>query len=221
MGREQEQRLLDALKEAVISGDIQSTEQLAKKANAEDLDPILGIDEGLGKGISIVGDAFGKGEMFIPELISAGRAMQAGTAVFVEALKAKGVERKTMGKVVIGTPAGDIHTIGMNLVSTFLGLNGFEIINLGCDNPVETFIEAVRQHQPAILAISALLNVSMLGQREILEALVELNLRSRVKVIIGGGPVTAEWADEVGADAYGVNAADAVTKAQLLMNIHQ
>jgi corrinoid protein of di/trimethylamine methyltransferase len=214
-----EQELLNALKEAVISGDIQSTEQLAKKANAEGLDPVLGLDEGLGKGISIVGDAFGKGEMFIPELISAGQAMQAGTNIFVEALKAKGVERKTNGKIVIGTPAGDIHTIGMTLVSTFLRLNGFEIISLGNDNPVETFVEAVRHHQPDILGISALLTVSMLGQRDILKALEEANIRSKVKVMVGGGPVTAEWADEIGADAYGVSAADAVIKAKSLMNI--
>ncbi len=118
MGREQ--GLLKALEEAVISGDPQNTEQVARKAVKEGIDPLLALEDGLGKGISTVGDCFGAGTMFLPELATAADAMQAGTKIFVEELKKSGVERKVVGKVVIGTAAGDVHDIGKTLVATML-----------------------------------------------------------------------------------------------------
>jgi len=219
MGREQE--LLEALKEAVISGEPQKAEQLAKKAVKEGIDPLLALEEGLGKGISTVGDAFGAGEAFLPELVTAADAMQAGTRIFMEELKSAGIERKVAGRVVIGTAAGDVHDIGKTLVATLLAVNGFEIYDLGTDNPAEKFVEAVRQYKPDIVGISALITTAMVGQRDVLEALAEFNLRSKVKVIVGGGPVTAEWAEQIGADAYAVNAVDAVITVKTLMGLEQ
>jgi len=221
MNKEQEQGLLKALQEAVISGDPQNAEQVAKKAVKEGIDPLLALEEGLGKGISTVGDCFGAGTMFLPELASAADAMQAGTKIFVEELNKSGVERKVVGRVVIGTAAGDVHDIGKTLVATMLVVNGFEIYDLGTDNSAKKFVEAVRQYQPDIVGISALITTAMVGQRDVLEALAEYNLRSKVKVIVGGGPVTAEWAEQIGADGYAVNAVEAVTMIKALMGINQ
>lgn len=217
MNREQEQGLLEALKQAVIDGDAQKAEELATKAVEEGMDPLLALEEGLGKGIKIVGDGFGKGEMFLPELVSGADAVQAGTKILTEELKNRGMARKSMGTFLIGTATGDIHFIGKTLVATLLTTNGFEVVDIGEDKSAENFVDAVQQHQPDIVGISALLTSSMLAQREVLKALSEANLRSQVKVMVGGGPVTAEWAEEIGADAYGINAYEAVTKAKALM----
>ena len=216
---DREKELLEALKETIISGEAERAEKLAKEAVKEGIDPLLALEEGLSKGISIVGDAFGAGEAFLPELITAAAAMKAGTKVFVEELKKAGIERKSVGKVVIGTAVGDVHDIGKTLVATMLAVNGFEIYDIGTDNPAEKFVEAVRQYKPDIVGISALLTTAMVGQRDVLEALAEFNLRSKVKVIVGGGPVTVEWAEKVGADAYAVNAVDAVLAVKSLMGI--
>ncbi len=219
MNREQEQGLLKALQQAVVDGDTQETEALAKKAVQEDIDPLLALEEGLGKGIRVVGDGFGKGEMFLPELIGGADAMQAGTKILTEKLKSRGMARKPVGKVVIGTAAGDIHIIGKALVTTMLTINGFEVLDIGEDKSAAAFLEAVRQHQPNIVGISALLTTSMITQKEVVQVLSEAGLRSQVKVMVGGGPVSQEWAEEIGADAYGMNAHEAVIKAKALLSI--
>lgn len=220
MNREQEQGLLKALEQAVVDGDIQETEALANKAVQEGIDPLLALEEGLGKGIKIVGDGFGKGEMFLPELIGGADAMQAGTKILAEKLKSMGMAKKPVGKIVIGTAAGDIHIIGKALVTTMLIVNGFEVLDIGEDKSAADFLEAIRQHQPDIVGISALLTISMITQKEVVQALSEAGLRSQVKVIVGGGPVNQEWSDEIGADAYGMNAYEAVTKAKTLMGFN-
>lgn len=220
MNRAQEQKILDGLRQAVIDGDVQGTEELARKTIKEGMDPLIALEEGLGKGMSIVGDCFGKGETFLPELVIGADAMQAGTNILVEELKSRGIKRKSRGKFLIGTASGDIHYIGKTLVATLLTTNGFEVIDIGEDKSAENFVEVVRQHRPDIVGISALLITTMLYQREVIEALSQADLRS-VKVMVGGGPVTAEWAEEIGADAYGMNAADAVTKARALMDLNE
>ncbi len=220
MNREQEQGLLDALRQAVVDGDIQETEALARKSVQEGIDPLLALEDGLGKGIKIVGDGFGKGEMFLPELIGGADAMQAGTKILTEKLKSTGMAKKPAGKIVMGTAAGDIHIIGKALVTTMLIVNGFEVLDIGEDKSAADFLEAIRQHQPDIVGISALLTVSMITQKEVVQALSEAGLRSQVRVMVGGGPVNQEWADEIGADAYGMNAYEAVTKAKTLMGFN-
>lgn len=216
---EQKQELLDALKQAIISGDTEKTVQLAKKAIKEGVDPLLALEEGLGKGIKTVGDAFGAGETFLPELIIAADAVKAGTQILTEELKRRGIERKAIGTVVIGTAAGDIHDIGKTIVATLLVANGFEVYDLGADLSPEKFVGAVRQYKADIVGISSLLTMSMISQPEVLKALSEANLRDKVKVMVGGGPVTANWAEQIGADGYGVNAAEAVTKAKAFMGL--
>ncbi len=221
MNREQEQGLLKALQQAVIDGDTQETETLAKKAVKEGINPLLALEEGLGKGIRIVGDGFGKGEAFLPELIGGADAMQAGAKILQEELKSRDMVKKSTGKFLIGTATGDIHFIGKALVATLLITHGFEVMDIGEDKSARDFVDAVRQYQPDIVGISALLTTSMLAQRDVIEALSEANLRSQVKVMVGGGPVTAEWAEEIGADAYGMNAYEAVTKAKTLVGFNE
>lgn len=217
--KEKEQTLLEALQQAVIQGDVEKTDQLAKAAIEQGVDPLLTLEEGLGKGIRIVGDAFGKEEMFLPELIIAADAMKAGTRILVAELKRRGVERKPIGTVVIGTAAGDIHDIGKTIVATMLTANGFEVYDLGVDVSPEKFVAAVREYKADMVGISSLLTMSMINQPEVIKALVEANLRDQVKVIVGGGPVTAEWAKQIGADGYGVNAAEAVEMIRVLLGL--
>jgi len=217
--KEKEQKLLDALQQAVIQGDAVKTDHLAKAAIEQGVDPLLALEEGLGKGIRMVGDAFGKEELFLPELIIAADAMKAGTSILAAELKKRGVERKPIGTVVIGTSSGDIHDIGKTIVATMLTANGFDVYDLGVDVSPEKFVAAVKQHNANIVGISSLLTTSMINQPEVIKALMEANLRDKVKVIIGGGPVSAEWAEMIGADGYGVNAAEAVVKVRALLSL--
>ncbi len=221
MNSKQEQELLEALRQAVIDGDMQAAEEQAKKAIKEDIDLLLAMEQGYGKGIKIVGDGFGNGEMFLPEMIAAADAMQVGNKILLHELKNRGIDKKATGKYVIGTAEGDIHIIGKTLVATMLTVNGFEVVDIGEDISAESFLEAVRVHDADILGISVLLTTSMGTVPDVIQALSEANLRSQVKVMVGGGPVTEEWAKEIGADAYGVNAYEAVEKARLLMGFEE
>lgn len=219
MDREQEQRLLEALQQAVISGDEEKTEQLAKKAIKEGIDLLLALEEGLGKGMMLLGDAFDAGETFLPELIIGADALKAGTNILVPELKSRGIQRKSAGVVVIGTAPGDIHDIGKTMVAVFLTVHGFEVYDLGVDVSPEKFVEAVRQYKADIVGISSLLTTSMVVQPYVLAALKQANLRPQVKVMVGGGPVTAGWAEQIGAEAYGMDATEAVEKAKALMGL--
>lgn len=222
MDKEQEQKLLDGLRRAVIEGDVQGAEDLARKTIKKGIDPLLALEKGLTSGITFVGNCFGNGEMFLPELVISADAIQAGTKILLEEINNKGLEiRSSRHKFVIGTAEGDIHYIGKNIVATLLTANGFEVIDIGEDKTTENFVEAVIQHRPGIIGISTLLSTSMLCQREIIEALIEADLRRSVKVMVGGGPVSADWAEEIGADAYGINANDAVVKAKALLDVNE
>lgn len=217
MDKENEARLLDDLRQAVIMGDIHKTEKLATDSIKEGTDLLLVLEEGLGKGIETVGDLFGKGEIFLPELMGAAYAMEVGTTILVDELKKKGIKRKSLGVIVIGTAAGDIHDIGKTIVATLLTANGFEVYDLGTDVSREIFVEKVREYNADIVGISSLLTTTMPAQEEVITALSKANLRAHVKVMVGGAPVTLEWAEQIGADAYAVNAAEAVIKARELM----
>jgi 5-methyltetrahydrofolate--homocysteine methyltransferase len=175
------------------------------------------LDEGLIKGMDVVGEKFKNGEFFIPEVLLAARVMHAGMDILKPALVSSGVE--PVGKVVLGTVKGDLHDIGKNLVAMMLEGAGFEVIDLGIDVPPEKFVEAVRNDGACIRAMSALLTTTMTAMKTTLEALQEAGIRDDVMAMIGGAPVTQDYADEIGADGYARDAASAIDKAKKLMGI--
>lgn len=190
-----------AIMQAVIEGDDEKTVQLVKEALSHEGNPADIVTNALQPGMSIVGQKFSSGEFFIPEMLFAARAVTRATEVLRPRLGK--ADKLTLGRVAIGTVAGDIHDIGKNLVGMFLEGAGFEVIDLGTDVSAEKFVEAVRKYQPDILGMSALLTTTMPSIQLTLEALKEAELRDKVKVVIGGAPVNQHFADMVGADGYG------------------
>lgn len=201
--------ILEGLKKAVIEYDSEKAEKLARKAVEEGIDPVKALDS-LTEGIKQVGNGFGRGELWLPDLVAAGDTMQSATAPLEEEIKKRGKKRETMGAIVIGTVFGDIHSIGKDMVAALSRARGFEIIDLGVDVEAEKFLEAVRKHEPDILAMSALLTTTAPEQKKVIESLKEAGLRKKFKIAVGGGAVTNEFADEIGADGYEPTAPKAV-----------
>ena len=207
---------INSIYEAVIRGDRTAVEAGVKKALEEGAEPDVILNEGLILAMDEVGKRFESGEFFVPEMLIAARAMKTGVAILGPRLINSGV--KPLGKVVIGTVAGDLHDIGKNLVGLMLEGAGFEVIDVGTDVSSERFIEAVRNEKPNLLGLSALLTTTMSGMTEVINKLIENNLRDKVKVFIGGAPVTQTFADQIGADAYADDAAAASRKAKELLS---
>lgn len=210
--------ILLKLYKAVVEGQVEEAELAAKEALKAMYDPLKVIEEGLSKGIREVGDRFSRGELYLPELMISAEAMKAGMRILLNKIKRQKKEIKYSGRIVLGTVAGDIHDIGKSLMGTFLAANGYEVIDLGADVPAETFIDKVRELKPDILGLSALMTTTMLEQRRVIEALERAGLRDKVKVIIGGASTGEEWAEEIGADAHGADAVDAVEKVKRLLS---
>jgi corrinoid protein of di/trimethylamine methyltransferase len=207
---------LEKLAHAVVLGEPEEAEGLARAAVAEGLDALECINDGLMVGMERVGEKFGTGEYFLPDLILGGDAMKAALAVLEPALL-KDQQRDVLGRVVLGTVEGDLHEIGKTLVGTMLTANGFEVADIGFDQPASAFIAAVRETDATLVGASALLTTTMLQQKNLVAELASTGLRDRVKVMVGGAPVSQTWADEIGADAYAVNAIEAVTTAKKLV----
>ena len=209
--------LLSAMRQCVIDGDVERARELAQQSITAGLDPLEAITRGFTPGVNHVGEQFGLGEMFLPELVLGGEAMKAAVEVLEPELQRRGTARQSLGRVVLGTVHGDVHEIGKTLVHTMLSASGFEVHDLGVDVPATRFVEAVRTLQPQVLGLSALLTTTMPGQREVIEALAAAGLRTQVKVVIGGAPVSQQWATEIGADGYGEDAMRAVTLVRALL----
>jgi len=208
--------IVENLKKSIIDCDVKAAESLAKKAIEEGIDPVQVADI-LTNTIRQVGEAFGRGELFLPDLIGSAEAMKAAMSIIEGEIKRKGTKPKSLGKVIIGTVAGDIHDIGKSMVATLLMAEGFEVIDLGVDVPAERFVEAVKKHKPDILAMSALLTVTAPEQRKVIEALKKEGVREKVKVMVGGGAITEEFAKSIGADGYDPTAPGAVKLAKSLI----
>ena len=213
MSREE---LFDRLAQAVIDGQPEDAEELAREALAQGLDPLACINEGLTAGIDRVGELFASGEYFLPDLVIGGEAMKAALAVLEPAL-AGDQQREVLGRVVLGTVEGDLHEIGKTLVGTMLTANGFSVTDLGTDRPAADFVAAVKEANATLVGASALLTTTMLQQQKIIEALEEAGLCDQVKVMVGGAPVTQSWADKIGADGYAEDAISAVALAKRLV----
>lgn len=210
---EKEQLIKEAAK-SIIDADKAKAKELAKSAIAAGMDPLEVIDEGFSVGIAKVGDLFGRGELFLPELILSAEAMKVATDILSAALP-QGAKKR--GKVVMGTAQGDIHDIGKSMVVSFLQANGFEVYDVGRDVETQKFIDKAQEVDADIIGMSALLTTTMSGQKTLIEELKKAGLRDRFKVMVGGAPATQRWADRIGADAYGVDAADAAEKAMKLL----
>jgi 5-methyltetrahydrofolate--homocysteine methyltransferase len=200
----------------LYEGNADAVRAATEKALAEGLSAQEILNDGLIGGMDEVGRDFKAGDLFIPEVLIAARAMHAGLEVLRPILAESGVP--TVGKMVIGTVSGDLHDIGKNLVAMMMEGAGFEIIDLGTDVKPEDFVAAVRNEGAALLGMSALLTTTMPSMQTTIEALVEAGLRDKVKVMVGGAPVTASFAEKIGADAYAPDAASAVDTARSLTN---
>lgn len=208
---------LKELSDALFQGDISRVKEITLRALQEKKEPKEILEQGLIKGMKVVGIKFKNNEIFLPEVLLASRAMYGGMELLQPELIKSGV--KAVGKVIIGTAKGDLHDIGKNLVAMMLRGGGFEVIDLGIDVTPEKYLKASHEHQPDILGISALLTTTMIGMRDVITILKKASLRSKIKVMVGGAPVTQEFADEIGAEGYAPDAASAVDKARELLKI--
>ena len=193
------------------------TEEIAQKALSENIDSLEAINAVLVPAIELVGEKFGKKEYFLPDLMRSANAMKNALTVFEKEIKQSGMERKSSGKVVIGTVKGDIHEIGKSIVASLLTAKGFDVFDLGVDVDSEAFLKKVQEEKADILAMSALLPITMPYQAKVIEDLKAKGLRAGIKVMVGGSPVTQEHADRIGADGYADNAVSAVKLAERLM----
>jgi 5-methyltetrahydrofolate--homocysteine methyltransferase len=208
---------LNKIAEAVLKGDAKKTKELVEEALKSGISPQEIINKGLISGMNVVGIKFKNNEYYIPEVLISARAMQQG----MDIIKSKILEEEipTIGCMVLGTVKGDLHDIGKNLVKMMFEGAGFKVIDLGIDVPVEKFIEGVKNHQPQLLGMSALLTTTMVGMKDVINALKKENLRDKVKIMVGGAPLTESYAKEIEADGYAPDAASAVDKAKELLGI--
>ncbi len=213
------EELFKAMAQSVIEGDADQAAELARQALAQGIPPLDAINRGFVVGVNQVGRQYGAGDMFLPDLVMAGEAMKAAVAVLEPEMQKSGTQRQMLGKVVLGTVKGDIHEIGKTLVGTMLTANGFQVFDLGVDVPTPRFVEKAREVNADLVGLSALLTTTMTAQRDVIEALEDAGLKGKVKVMVGGAPVTRSWADEIGADGYSEDAIGAVAVAKKLMGI--
>ncbi len=213
------EELFKKMASSIIDGDSDQAVALAKESVGAGVDPLDAITKGFVVGVNTVGEAFGRGDAFLPELVMAGEAMKAAVTTLDPEMKKRGTERKMLGKVVIATVEGDIHEIGKSLVATMLGASGFEVYDLGVDTSGDKIIGKALEVNADIIAMSALLTTTMVKQREVIEELEKEGLRSKVKVMVGGAPVTREWVSTIGADGYSEDAIGAVMLAKKLLGV--
>jgi 5-methyltetrahydrofolate--homocysteine methyltransferase len=204
--------ILNELARAVAEGRSERVLELARQGLEMQISPLDMVTQAITPAVQAVGDRFGRGEAWLPELVMAGNAVMAGLELLEPAMSAGGGGQRSLGTIVISTVAGDVHTIGKDIVASLCRANGFAVVDLGVDVPSDVILARVTQVQPDILGLSALMTTTMLKQKEVIEMLREGGMRDKVKVVVGGAPVTPGWAQEIGADGY---AADAVSAANL------
>jgi corrinoid protein of di/trimethylamine methyltransferase len=209
--------LLTDLKNTLVEGKPDETVELTRKALQAGIEPMMIIRKGLTEGMDIVGERFQTGEFFLPNLVIAASGMKQAMEILKPELESNQQATDSLGTVVIGSVAGDIHEIGKSLVATMLSVNGFEVHDLGVDVANKTFVAKVKETGANILGLSALLTTTMTIQRQVINELEEAGVRDKVKVLIGGAPISQEWADTIGADGYAEDAIGAVELAKRLV----
>ncbi len=208
--------IIENLKKAILEYDSEAAANWAKKAVQEKMNPNEAL-RAMTEAIREIGNGFGAGELFLPDLVGAADAMSAATPVIDEELQRVGAKRESLGSAVIGTVYGDIHTIGKTMVATLLTAEGFAVEDLGINVTAEQFVEGVRKYEPDILAMSALMTMTAPEQKKVIETLKNQGLRDKVKIMVGGGAITQEFADNIGADGYDPTAPGAAKLARKLM----
>jgi len=209
------EELFKQMAQSIIDGEEELAAELAQKALDEGIDPLDAITNGYVVGVNEVGESFACGSAFLPELVMAGEAMKAAIAILEPRMKETGAERKILGKVVLGTVEGDIHEIGKSLVGTMLTSSGFEVHDMGVDVPTADFLAKAEEVGADIIGLSALLTTTMVKQKEVIDEVTRRGLK--VKVMVGGAPVTREWVHKIEADGYSEDAIGAVNVAKELM----
>lgn len=207
--------ILEELTQRVIEGKLELVQELTQQAiaNGHEAEEIINL--GLIRGMNVVGVRFKAGDMFVPEVLMCARAMSGGMELLKPLLMGK--ELPSAGKVVLGTVKGDLHDIGKNLVGMMLESVGFTVINMGTDISTEQFITAIKEHSPDVLGLSALLTTTMLAMKDVIDQLIEEGMRDKVKIIIGGAPISQGFSDDIGADGFAPDAASATELCQRLL----
>jgi 5-methyltetrahydrofolate--homocysteine methyltransferase len=208
--------IMAQLREAIVALDEDKARDSAAKGIAAGLDPVDLINEGIRPALDHMGERFGLGDLFLPELVLSAKAADAAVEVLEPELIKRGSSGNNLGKVLMATVKGDIHDIGKNIVTLLLKSAGFEVVDIGVDKTAEEILKAARDNEVDVIGLSALLTTTMPRINEFLEVLQESGLREKFKVIIGGAPVTQEFADTIGADGYGADATRAVTVTKRL-----
>jgi len=211
------EELYKEMAQSIIDGESEQAAALARKSIELQMHPLDAITKGFVVGVNYIGDQFGKGEAFLPELVMAGEAMKAAVAVLEPELMKLGEARELMGRVVLATVEGDIHEIGKTLVGTMLSASGFEVFDIGVDAPAEKIIGKALEVNANLIGMSALLTTTMVRQREVIEELDKEGLRPRIKVMVGGAPITRDWAEKINADGTSEDAVGAVQLAKRLV----
>jgi len=209
------QALLDQIGQSLMAGQAAKVKELVQQAVNEKVPVGDVLSKGLINAMSVIGAKFKKNEVYIPEVLIAARAMKSGMEILKPLLAKAGV--KSTGKFMIGTTKGDLHDIGKNLVAMMMEGAGYEVIDLGIDVPPEKFVEAIKEKQPDVVGISALLTTTMPAMKTTIDAIAAAGLKNKVKIIIGGAPITQNYADEIKADGYAADAASAVDIAKKLL----
>ena len=212
--------LFQKMAQSILDGDSDAAVALAKQAVEAGLDPLDAISKGFVMGVNQVGENFAAGQAFLPELVMAGEAMKAAVATLEPEMQKRGTHRQVYGKVVLATVEGDIHEIGKTLVGTMLSASGFQVYDLGVDVSSAKIIEKIKEVDADLVGLSALLTTTMVKQKEVIDELDKLGLRKKVKVMVGGAPVTHDWVQKIEADGYSEDAIGAVGLAKQLVGVN-
>jgi corrinoid protein of di/trimethylamine methyltransferase len=212
-----QQAIFENLAEAIIDGDQSAAKENAQKAINEGLDPLVVVDQGLSKGMEVVGARFEKGDAFLPELLMASNTFNAAMEILKPVLEANKQKMSKLGTFLLATVKGDQHNIGEDIVATVLETKGFEVVDIGIDQSTLNIIEAAQNHKADFIGLSSVMTTTMPYQKEVIDTLSEMGLRENFLVLVGGGPVNQKWADEIGADGYGDTAMDAVSVSKSLL----
>lgn len=206
-------QILETLCQKVIDGDIDGIKELSGEALDNGVEPLEVLERGISRGMETVGKRFETGEAFLPELLLAADVFTSAMEVVSPALEASNDSVAKIGKVLLATVKGDVHNLGKNILATVLETNGFEVVDIGVDQDTLTIIDAAQKNKVDVIGLSAVMTTTMPHQKELINTLNEMNLRNEFIVMVGGGPVSQKWADEIGADGYGKTAMDAVSVA--------